>query len=238
MENQVPEPLNMRSYGLGRHFSRAARVLLVLGATLLATGLIAETAFAAGVEPVLTATSATFQIPSNPNRMTFLMRLYAIEKNGHQNLIGQDSGKSGELVVRNHPDPTCYYQVDVYESVHLYTGFRQQLTQCTNEASTTTTTSSTTTSTTSKVVTTTTSKPKTTGSHSGTTTTVASTSPSTNSGPGPATKSATSVPPSALAFTGAGPSMWILAAIGGLFVLAGGLLMGYARRYRRVTPLN
>jgi hypothetical protein len=239
MENQVSAPLNMRSYGLGRNFSRAARVLLVLGATLLATGLVAETAFAAGVEPVLTATSATFQIPNNPNRLTFLMRLYAIQKNGHQNLIGQDSGRSGELVVMNHPDPTCFYQVDVYESVHLYAGFRQQLRQCSNEASTTTSssTSSTTTSTTSKV-TTTTSKPKTTGSHSATTTTVASTAPSTTSATGPATKSATSVPPSALAFTGAGPTMWILAAIGGFFVLAGGLLMGYTRRYRRAAPLS
>jgi hypothetical protein len=238
MENRVTESLNMRTYGLGRNFSRAARVLLVLGATLLATGVIAETAFAAGTEPVLTASSATFQIPSNPNRMTFLMRLYAIEKNGHQNLIGQDSGRSGELLVKVRPDPTCYYQVDVYRSVHLYAGFRQQLAQCSTEASTTT--SSTTTSTTSKV-TTTTSKPKTTGSHSGTPTTVASTATSAtsaSSGPGPATKSATSVPASALAFTGAGPSMWILAAIGGLFVLAGGILMGYTRRYRKAAPLN
>jgi hypothetical protein len=234
---QKPELTLTRSYGLGRTFSRAAKVLLMLGAILLATGIVAETAAAANVEPVLTAQQATFQIPtSNPRHLTFLMRLWAIEKSGHQNLIGQDSATSGELVVKNHEDATCDYQVDVYESVHFYAGFKQQLANCSHQVTTTTsssTTSSTSTSTTFKT-TSTTAKPKTTGS-SGGGTTLATTSSSSGI-PGPATKSATSVPTSALAFTGLGTGMWIVAGIGALFVLSGGLLLGYTRRYRRVTP--
>jgi len=235
MENQGARPTYMRSYGLGRNFSRAAKVLLLSGGILLATGLVAETAFAAESVPVLTATSATFQIPSNPKHLTFLMNLWAIQPDGHQNLIGQDSGVSGVLTVRNHADTTCYYQVDVFESVHLYDGFKQHLAQCTHQVTTTTTTtSSTTTTSTTMKVTTTTAKPKTTGSHGGTTTTIST----STSKPGPATKSATSVPPSALAFTGTGPAMWILVAIGGLFILGGTILLGYTRRYRRVTPVS
>ncbi len=231
METQGAKSTYMRSYGLGRSFSRGAKVLLLLGAMLLGTGVTAGTAFASPVEPVLTVRSVTFQIPSN-NHMNFLMQLWAINPN-HQNLIGQDSGRSGELIVWNHPDSTCDYQVDVFMSVHLYVGFKQQLPDCSKQVTTTTTTT-TTTSTTIKVITTTTAKPKTTGSHGGTTTSIP---PTSTSGPGPATKPATSVPPSALAFTGTGPVMWILVAIGGLFMLAGTFLLGYTRRYRRITPV-
>jgi hypothetical protein len=234
MENQGARPTYMRSYGLGRNFSRAAKVLLTSGAILLATGLMAESAFASPTQPILTATSVTFQIPSNPKHLTFKMELWAIESNGPQRLIGQASGRSGELYVRNRPDKTCDYQVDVFESVHLYVGFKQQLAQCSNQVTTTTTTTSTTTTSTTMKVTTTTAKPKTTGSHGGTTTTVSTSS--NNSGP--ATKSATSVPPSALAFTGTGPAMWILVAVGGAFILGGAVLLGYTRRYRRVTPVS
>lgn len=219
--------------GLGSRFKHAARLLVLIGVALIATGLFAEAASASNSEPTLTNSKATFTIKSgNPSNRVWQLTLWTVTP---QKLLGKDSGTSGVLVVTVPNVPSCYFQVDVSRNGVWYSGFKATVTDCGHTATTTTTTSSTTstttsTSTTKAPTTSTTAKPKTSGGHGGTKPTTGAAS---GKGTGPATKSATSVPSSKLAFTGVGIAMWIVALLGALLALTGSLLLVYARRYPR-----
>jgi cobalamin biosynthesis Mg chelatase CobN len=226
----------VRPSGLGRGFKNAARLLLGAGLVMLAVGFFAGAASASSshhvVEPKLTSHKATFLIPANhPPTVVWELHLWA---NGNQKRLGTDSGTSGKLVVKVPTIPGCTFQVDVTKSDKFYSGFQRQLQNCgkTSPSTTTTTTSSTTTSTTDRIPsTTTTQKPKTKGGHGGTTTTTSGSGTSPGGGSTTPGSGSSSAPSGALAFTGAGPGMWFLAALGALFILAGSLLLLYARRY-------
>jgi len=237
MAQQVLRDVSTRPYGLGRNFRRAAQGLLFAGALLLASGLIAEAAAASNPNPQLNAQQASFTIPANnPATMKWTLNLWKIATSGRQTLAGTDTATSGTLTVAVPKTATCHFQVDLYRGVHYFSGYQKFLTSCgTRTVSTTTSSSSSTTSTTTKT-TPTTSKPKTTGG-SGVSSTVATKSGGSPTTSGPATKpgSSTSVPPSALAFTGVGIGMWVVAALGALLLLVGTGLLLYVRRYAKTS---
>jgi hypothetical protein len=222
---------SVQSFGLGRGFRRGAKVLVVLGVGLLATGLFAQAASASNQEPTLTATRATFQIKgANPSQKVWDLTLW--ELGTPQKLLGSDKGTSGLLVVKVPSVSSCSFQVDVTRNGVWYSGFQRQVAFCGGVSVSSTSTSSTmntvppsTTATTSHVTVTT--KPKTSGKTGGTTPT---SGPSTKGGSG---SSPTSTPSSKLAFTGAGLALTLVALLGALLLASGLGLLIYARKYPR-----
>ena len=241
--------------GLGRRFKHAARLLVLAGVALIATGLFAEAASASNTEPVLTATRATFHIPSgNSSNPVWRLSLWALPA---QSELGEDTGTSGVLIVRVPAISGCDFQVDVTRSGVWYSGFKadrsrmrrddlvqllielvqlfielvefffqlvqflfelvqffQYLDHCDD------------------------------GQYGHfhqaqdlrrSRWNQARDRRRQGKGTGPATKPATSVPSSKLAFTGTGIAMWIVALFGALLVLTGSVLLRYARRYPRTA---
>jgi cobalamin biosynthesis Mg chelatase CobN len=184
----------------------------------------------------MTSHHVTFAIPKAANHHPYwTMRLWSIAKSGEQHLVASDGGTKGDLVIQIPLVKGCDFQVDVLRNSNWYSGFRRELKSCGQTSSSTSSPSSTTSTTQKPNSTPTTQKPSTTGSSRVPTTAASHTKPSKSGGgtktaTATATK-ATSVSPSKLAFTGVGPGMWILASLGALLMLAGGLLLGYARRY-------
>lgn len=227
----------VRALGLSPRFKHAGRLVLLVGVLLLSVGLFAGAASATSMkassshhQPTLTPKRATFDIPANnPPHRVWVLSLWHI-LGPKQHLLGEASGTSGQLVVRVPSEPGCDFQVDVIMHNKFYSGFQRQLTNCGRTVPTTTTTKPIATTTTKPDGTTTTTKPKTTGSTGGST---GSTTQGT--GGGSSTTSTTTVPPSQLAFTGAGLGMWLTAALGALLILAGGVMLLYASRYTRTS---
>jgi hypothetical protein len=224
----VAQPL-----GLGRRFRHAAKLLVLLGVALIATGLFAEVASASNTEPTLTKNKATFTIPAgNPPNRVWQLSLWEVTT--PQKRLGEDSGTSGKLIVAVPAVPGCYFQVDVLRSGVWYSGYKEVIPDCGGYTTRTTTTSAPATTAAPTTITTfdtaTTVKPKTGGSHGGSPTTA---SKGGGGGKGPATKSATSVPSSDLAFTGTGLAMWVVALLGMFLAVSGSVLLVYARRYPR-----
>jgi len=220
--------------GLSHRFRHVARLLVLVGVALVVTGLFAEVASASNTEPTLTKTKATFTIKAgNPPNRVWELTLWTVT---HQRLLGKDSGTSGKLIVAVPAVTDCYFQVDVTRSGVWYSGYKAVVPGCGGTATTAgpTTTAAGPTTTAAPTSTTfntaTTVKPKTGGSHGGSPTTA---SKGGGGGTGPATKSATSVPSSDLAFTGTGLAMWIVALLGMVLVVTGAMLLAYARRYPR-----
>jgi hypothetical protein len=211
---------------------------------MVVTGVFAQAALAAtgNVEPVLTATRATFTIKaSNPPNRVWELSLWEIST-GPQKLLGEDTGTSGVLLVHVPATAGCQFQVDVARNGVFYSGFKRFVAFCGGVSVSSIPPTSTQSSTPSSSVpvstvpvssTPSTVKTKSSGGH--TTTTVG---PATKggSGSGGSGSSTTSVPSSKLAFTGAGTALTLLAILGALLLLSGLGLLVYAKRYPRMVP--
>jgi len=232
-------PSNIQPFGLGNRFRHVSQAFVIVGLGLLATGVFAQAAMASGVEqPTLTSTRATFDIKAgNPSSRVWVLSVW--EMTSPQKLVGESTGTSGLLVVTIPQTTSCFFQVDVNRNGAFYSGFRRTVAFCggVSVSSTTSppttsaaTTSPPTTSSPSTTKITAVKKPKTSGGSGGSTTT---TTKPASTGSGSGGGGTTSVPPSKLAFTGAGFALWLMALFGALLLISGSLLLIYARRYPR-----
>jgi len=229
--NKNQEAVNDRIPGVSSRIKNSARLLVVLGAVLVGIGLFADQAGAAQVrqQPHLTSVRATFAIKAgNPATVTWELSLWEITTKG-QKRAGEDSGTTGTLVVKVPATSSCDFQVDVTKSGTFYSGYKKVVAFCGGVSVSGTTSTTVAPTTTTTKTTPTTSKPKTSGG-GGTTPTTASPGTKSGSGGSPGSTSV-NVAPSALAFTGAGIMMWLVALIGLLLLAAGSGLLLYARRY-------
>jgi hypothetical protein len=204
------------------------RIVSCVGAATIGALAWGTLAFAGGHAPSITPNEATFVIgPGGVKGTVWTLNLWS-----KGNRVGSTSGTTGTLIVAVPATPSCSFQADVLRNGKWFSGNDANLTSCGGVSPTTSTTTSTTTTT----------KPPTSskGGHkpkSGHTPVVNKLVASGT--PTPITKSAqgagspTPVSSSKLAFTGAGPGLWILALIGsGLLVTGGGLLLRRPR-FRR-----
>jgi hypothetical protein len=236
--------VGVQPFGLGKRFRHTAQLLVVVGVGLLATGIFAQAALAAGVqEPTLTATRATFHIKAG-NPATRVWQLSLWEMGSPQKLVGEVSGTSGILVVDVPSTSSCFFQVDVNRNSVFYSGFRRTVAFCggvsVSSSSTSPPTTSPATSSPSSTspptsFSTPTSKPGIVGKTKPSTSGGSGGSSTTTGDAGSGGTGSTPTPPSKLAFTGAGFALWMMALFGALLLLTGALLLLYARRYPRTA---
>jgi hypothetical protein len=208
------------------------RLGISIGAIFLVVVVSAPWAFAQGQHPTITSSVASFTIASTKAQgPVWTLNLWA-----KGNRVGTDSGTQGTLTVEVPPTPACKFQADVLRNGNWYSGTRITLTSCgghTVPPTTTTTTTSTTTTTTPVTSSRGGSKPN--GGQRGKGGQKAGTdpTPTTTASDAHASKSATPVSSSKLAFTGIGAGVWSLALIGGALVVAGAPLALRRPKLRR-----
>jgi len=204
------------------------RLAVVLGACLTLVGLLCGTASASAppsrVEPTLTRAEAKFIIPLHQPTVTWTMTLFtcaAADSHCRTTQLGTIASHHGTLDLKVPAVPDCTYQVNVDRDKKFYSGQRDTFSPCSDSGQTTTTTSASSTSTT---------KPRTTGTSGGTSATSGGGNKGGTSGPSGGTIPTT--PTGALAFTGAGAMLDVLAGIGALLALAGIAVLWYMRPRR------
>ena len=199
-----------------------SRLAVVLGGCLTLVGLLCGPAFASSApvraEPTLTKTWAKFKVPSDSAKPLWTMTLYtcaASESHCRDALLGTSSAHKGTIEIKVPPAPGCTYQVNVLRNEKFYSGQRDTFSPCSTSIATTSTSSTTSTT-----------KPRTTGTSGGGTIGTSGGTSGNSGGTSPTT------PSGALAFTGAGAMLDVLAGIGALLVLAGISVLWYVRPRR------
>jgi hypothetical protein len=199
---------------------------------LIAVG-SAPWAFAQGQQPTITSSVASFTIVStNARGAVWILNLWA-----SGNRVGTDSGTQGTLTVEVPPTHACKFQADVLRNGKWYSGNVVTLTSCGGHTVPPTTTTTTTTTSTTPV-TSSRGGGQAKGGHQAKHGKKAETRPApattaSNTDATSATKSATSVSSSKLAFTGTGAGLWTLGVTGGVLVVAGAPLALRRPKLRR-----
>jgi hypothetical protein len=191
-----------------------SRLAVVLGGCLTLIGLLCGPAFASPspvrAEPTLTRTWAKFKIPTDASNLLWTMTLYTCapsDSHCRTTLLEASSAHHGTIAIKVPPQPGCTYQVNIQRGKKFYDGQRDTFTPCSTTVATSSTTSTT--------------KPRTTGTSGG------------NGGSSGGTGGTSpTTPTGALAFTGAGAMLDVLAGVGALLALAGIAVLWYMRPRR------